>query len=111
MCPITSIEQKLTDLIRPLVEQGSKKGGGVKFTAQDFVFVPLSGLIIINRYKHNEKLRSYSYFKDKEIQKLLKTHKDYWMEKFRQDSKTPSIYKFHSGINEKFFELDAVCKY
>ena len=111
MCAITSIEQKLTELIRPLVEQGSKEGGGVKFTAQDFVFVPLSGLIIINRCKHNERLRSYGSFQDKEIQKLLKTHKDYWMEKFHLDSKTPSIYKFHSAINEKFYELDAVCKY
>jgi len=33
------------------------------------------------------------------------------MEKFHLDSKTPSIYKFHSAINEKFYELDAVCKY
>lgn len=111
MCSIQSIEQKLKDLIRPLVEQGSKEGGGVKFTAQDFVFVPLSGLIIINRCKHNERLRSYGSFQDNEIQKLLKLHKDYWMEKFHLDSKTPSIYKFHSAINEKFFELDAVCKY
>lgn len=111
MCVIQSIEQKLTDLIRPLIEQGSKEGGGVKFTAHDFVFVPLSGLIIINRCKHNERLRSYGSFQDKEIQKLLKTHKEYWMEKFKQDSKTPSIYEFHSAINERFYELDAVCKY
>ena len=111
MCAITSIEQKLTELIRPLVEQGSKEGGGVKFTAQDFVFVPLSGLIIINRCKHNERLRSYGSFQDKEIQRLLKTHKEYWMEKFSQDSKTPSIYNFSNSINERFYKLDAVCKY
>ena len=111
MCAIQSIEDKLTELIKPLVELGSKEFGGVKFTAKDIVFVPLSGFIIINRCKHNEKLRSYGSFKSKEIQKLLELHKKYWMEKFRQDSKTPSIYKFHSAINEKFFELDAVCKY
>ena len=111
MCAITSIEQKLTDLIKPLLEVGDDEGSGVKFKLLDITYVPLSNLMIINRYKHNEKLRSYSYFKDKEIQKLLKTHKDYWMEKFSQDSKTPSIYKFHGAINEKFFELDAVCKY
>jgi glutamate synthase domain-containing protein 2 len=110
MCIIKSIEDKLTELIKPLVELGSKEGAGVKFTAHNFVYVPLSNLIIINRCKHNERLRSYGSFKNKEIQKLLELHKKYWMEKFKQDSKTPSIYNFSNSINERFYKLDAVCK-
>lgn len=108
MCQIKSIEDKLTELIKPLVELGSKEWAGVKFKAHNFVYVPLSNLIIINRCKHNERLISYGSFKSKEIQKLLELHKKYWMEKFKQDSKTPSI--FSNTINERFYKLDAVCK-
>lgn len=110
MCVIKSIEDKLTELIKPLVELGNDEGSGVKCKANDFTFVPLSNLIIINRCKHNERLRSYGSFKSKEIQKLLELHKKYWMEKFKQDSKTPSIYNFSNSINERFYKLDAVCK-
>jgi len=94
-------ERKIHDAIKDILD--SNKDG---YQVKTIKLAPLSSMIIVNIYQLNVKHIPYSSIKERSVQKLLSTHKDYWMERFRQESKTPRIYKFVPVIDDTFYSCD-----
>jgi hypothetical protein len=95
---IEAYERKIQEAIKDILD--SHNDG---YQVKSIKLAPLSDMIIVNIYQLNVKHINYSSIKERHIQKLLSTHKAYWMEKFNQESKTPRIYNFTPVIDDVFY--------
>lgn len=89
---IEAYEVKIYNFVKEWIEVKQKnKEPGQHFIVKSVHVVPFSNIITINKATQTEVARTYKSFNDPHFQKMLKTHKDYYTEAFKQEQKELAV--------------------
>ncbi len=83
---IEAMEIKIFNFVKDWIETKERRdGSGGRLTVKTVNLVPFSNIIVINKATRFEAHRTYKSLPDPYFQKMLKTHKDYYTEAFKQE--------------------------
>lgn len=86
---IEAMEIKIFNFVKEWIEVRQRNNEPGQFYKVKTVHtVPFSNIITINKGTQSEVARTYKSFPDTHFQKMLKTHKDYYVEAFKQEHRT-----------------------
>lgn len=79
-------ERKIFDFVKEWIEVRQRNNEpGQFYKVKTVQVVPFSNIITINKGTQNEVARTYKSFPDPHFQKMLKEHKAYYTEAFKQE--------------------------
>ena len=100
---IEVMEIKISNFVKDWIKNKPReRADGPRVIVKTVHVVPFSNIITINKGTTTEAARTYKSFPDPHFQKMLKEHKAYFVEAFKQDNKEPRIYKMGFNIDDTF---------
>lgn len=91
---IEAYEIKIFNFVKEWIEVRQRNNEpGQFYKVKTVQVVPFSNIITINKGTQSEVARTYKSFPDPHFQKMLKTHKDYYTEAFKQEHKATPLFK------------------
>ena len=85
---IEAMEIKIANFVIDYIKnKPHHRSDGPKIVVKTVHVVPFSSIITLNKGTAAEFARTYKSFPDPHFQKMLKQHKDYYVEAFKQEQK------------------------